>query len=150
MLSMDQWVPRSSDHGMGDRNRPAISDAERDVLKVLWEHGPQTVREVHERVADQGRDWRRSTVITLLQRLEKKGYVQSDKSRFAFIFRAVVSREEVMHGRLVELAEELSDGNAVPLVLAFAEQHRFTRQEIEQFRRLIDQLEAKRRRRGSQ
>lgn len=134
---------------MADQQRPVMSDAEREVLKVLWDHGPHTVREVLERFAAQGQKWTRSTVITLLQRLEKKGYVKSDKSQFAFVFRAVVSREQVMHARMVELAEELSEGDAVPLVLAFAEQHRFTAEEIERFRGIIDELEAKRRKRGS-
>jgi BlaI family penicillinase repressor len=134
---------------MADQQRPVMSDAEREVLKVLWDHGPQTVREVLERFAAQGQEWTRSTVITLLQRLEKKGYVHSDKSRFAFVFRAVVSREEVMHARMVELAEELSEGDAVPLVLAFAEQHRFTAEEIERFRHILDELDAKRRKRGA-
>src|SRR5262245_39897691 len=100
---------------MVDNSRPAVSDAEREVLKVLWEHGPKTVREVLEWFAGRGQEWTRSTVITLLQRLEKKGYVTSDKSQFAFVFRAAVSRDEVMHQRIAELADELSQGDAVPL-----------------------------------
>ena len=130
---------------MSDGKRPAISDAEREVLKVLWDHGPDTVRAVQERLDGAGQEWSRSTVITLLQRLEKKGYVASDKSGFAYVFRAVVTREKVMHARLTELADELCDGEAAPLVLAFAEHHRFTPEEIEQFRKLIDALESKRR-----
>ncbi|MBI3466918.1 MAG: BlaI/MecI/CopY family transcriptional regulator, partial [Planctomycetes bacterium] len=73
---------------MADRTRPAMSDAEREVLKALWEHGPSMVREVQGVLGGQGQEWTRSTVITLLQRLEKKGYVVSDKSQFAFLFRA--------------------------------------------------------------
>ena len=132
---------------MVTRQRLAMSEAERDVLKTLWEHGPGTVREVQGVLGGQGQEWTRSTVITLLQRLEKKGYVASDKRKFAFVFRAAVTREEVMHQRISELAEELSEGDAVPLVMAFAQRHRFTEQEIEQFRRMIDEMEAKPRRR---
>lgn len=127
--------------------RPAMSDAEREVLKVLWEHGPQTVREVLALLAGQGQEWTRSTVITLLQRLEKKGYVESDRSRFAFVFRAAVSREEVMHDRLLELADEFCEGDALPLVLAFAERHRFSAAELKRFREMIEQLDTKRRKR---
>lgn len=128
-----------------EQRRPQMSDAEREVLKTLWDHGPGTVREVHEWLGAQGQEWTRSTVITLLQRLEKKGYVASDKSKFAFVFRASVSREEVMHERLVDLAGELCDGDAVPLVMAFAQQHRFTEAEIKRFRLMIDEMESKRR-----
>lgn len=133
---------------MVNEPRPAISDAERAVLKSLWEHGPGTVRELQELLSSQGQEWTRSTVITLLQRLERKGYVASDRSQFAFVFRAAVSLEEVMHQRLNELAQELSAGDAAPLVLAFAERHRFTDQEIQRFRKMIDQMEAKRNPRG--
>jgi predicted transcriptional regulator len=132
---------------MADKSRPAISDAERAVLHVLWDHGPGTVREVQNHLDDQGQEWTRSTVITLLQRLEKKGYAASDKSRFAFVFRAAVSRDEVVHQRMTELAEELSEGEPAPLVLAFAQQHRFTSEELRQFRALIDEMESRRTRR---
>jgi len=128
-------------------DRPLMSDAEREVLKVLWDGGPLTVRDVLARLTDQGQEWTRSTVITLLQRLEKKGYVDSDKSAFAFLFRARLTREEVMHSRIVELADELADGEPLPLVLAFAAKHRFTPDEIESFRKMIEGLEADRKKR---
>jgi len=130
-------------------DRPLMSDAEREVLKVLWDHGPQTVRDVLARLKEQGQEWTRSTVITLLQRLEKKGYVESDKTDFAFLFRARLSREEVLHSRIVELADELVGGEPLPLVLAFAEKHRFTPEDIERFRTMIERLEADRKKRRS-
>jgi predicted transcriptional regulator len=132
---------------MPEPRRQPISDAELQVLKALWDHGPKTVREVVDLLA--GQDWTRSTVITLLQRLEKKGYVASDRSEHAFVFRAAVSREEVVHMRMRELAGDLCDGEALPLVLAFAEQHRFSPEELARFRQMIDALEAKRGKRGT-
>lgn len=129
---------------MADKSRPALSDAERVVLETLWEGGPATVRAVLALLDRAGSAWTRSTVITLLTRLERKGYVESDKSRFAFVFRAVASREDVMHERMSELAEELSQGDAAPLMLAFAKRHRFTPDEIRQFRQAIEAAEARR------
>jgi hypothetical protein len=55
----------------------------------------------------------------------------------------------VISARLNDLAGELCDGDALPLVLAFAERHRFTAEELVRFRRMIDDLEAKRGKRGS-
>lgn len=129
---------------MRNKERPALSEAERAVLKCLWEAGPGGVRQIHGLLTSQGQDWKRSTVITLLQRLERKGYVASDRSKFAFVFRAIVSLEDVLCQRMTELAQELSDGEAAPLVLAFAERHRFTDQEIRRFRKMIDQMETQR------
>lgn len=125
---------------MGESTRPGLSDAERDVLQALWDDGPGTVREVQERMTARGPEWTRSTVITLLQRLERKGYASSDRSGFAFVFRAAVSREEVLRQRLRELANELADGRAAPLLMAFAQVQRFTPDEIEELRQLVDDL----------
>ena len=133
---------------MTEDGPPVMSDAEREVLKVLWDHGPLAVREVATWLAEGGQDWARSTVITLLQRLEKKGYVASDKSKFAFIFRPILSREDVMRARMNNLAGELCDGDALPLVLAFAERHRFSPADLARFRQMIEDLEAKRGKRG--
>src|SRR5262249_39494871 len=121
-----------------------MSEAETEVIKALWERGPATVREVHELLQGRGQTWAYSTVITLLGRLERKGYVEVDKSEFAHVFRAAVSREEVGRQRLADLAAALCGGDPAPLVLAFAQQHRFTDAEIAQFRRMIEAMEARR------
>jgi BlaI family penicillinase repressor len=120
----------------------ALSETEFEVLKVLWEHGPGTVREVHDRLSR----WAYTTVQTLLIRLEKKGYVACDRSGFAHVFRPLVSRDKLIRRRLSDLAEQLSDGAATPLVLALVEDHRFSADEIARFRQLLDRLEAEQRR----
>lgn len=132
---------------MTETSRPGVSDAEREVLKVLWDHGPGTVREITEHFVASGREWSRSTVITLLQRLERKGYVTSDQSSPTFVFHPALTREEFAQSRIAELAEDLYGGEPGPLMLAFAEQHRFTDEELQRLRALIGELDAKRRRR---
>ena len=123
--------------------RPSISETELDILRVLWEHGPGTVRAINGLLRRQGRRWAYTTVLTLLQRLEAKGYVASDKSGQAHVFRAGLSRERLLRQRLKELANQLCEGTATPLVLALVEGQRFTSEELEQFRRLLDELEGK-------
>jgi predicted transcriptional regulator len=128
---------------MPKSHQPAMSDAEREVLKVLWGHGPLGVRDLMARLTGLGSVWTRSTVVTLLHRLEAKGYVESDKSQYAFVYRPRVSREDVMHARVSELAGELSEGKAVPLMLAFAERHRFSKEELARLQRMIDGLKGR-------
>ena len=106
--------------------RTSISETELDVLKVLWENGPGTVRVVNERLHHQGRRWAYTTVLTLLQRLEAKGYVTSDKSGMAHVFRPAVTRDKLLQQRLKDLANQLCEGTATPLVLALVEGQRFT------------------------
>lgn len=135
---------------MSDSRQPAMSDAEREVLKILWDHGPLGVREVLLKLNDLGQEWTRSTVVTLLHRLEAKRYIASDKSQYAFVYRPLVSREDVMHVRMTALAGELSDGDAVPLVLAFAERHHFSSDELARLQQMVDDLKRRtRKKKGS-
>jgi len=125
---------------MADTTRPDASEAEREVFRVLWEHGPGTVREVQRRLDKSGTTWQRSTVLTLLQRLEKKGHVTSDRSSSTFVFHATVTREDLVHQRMKGLAGELAGGRPASLLLAFAERTRFTKAELTELRDLIDGL----------
>ncbi len=128
---------------MAEETRLAISTAEREVLRVLWDLGAVGVKEVSEQLSAEGFVWTRSTVITLLQRLEKKGYVSSDKSGFAFVFRAAVSRDDLVRQRLTEVADELCEGEWSPLLLAFAQQKKLTDKDVGELQKLIDALASK-------
>jgi BlaI family penicillinase repressor len=128
---------------MVEPRRSSISETELDILKVLWEHGPGTVREVNELLRRQGRRWAYTTVLTLLQRLEAKGVVSSDKSGVAHVFRPAVTRDKLLRQRLKDLANQLCEGTATPLVQALVEGQRFTAEEISHFRQLLDALESK-------
>ena len=131
---------------MSDRPELDVSYAEREVLKILWDHGPMGVREALEILTQSGQAWSRSTVVTLLRRLEQKRYVTSDKSAYAFIYRPLLSREEVMHARVTEVANELSNGKPLPLMLAFAERHRFSAEELNRLQKMVDELKRRSRR----
>jgi predicted transcriptional regulator len=117
---------------------PALSDAEREALRTLWERGPGTVRQVMEAIGGRGRAWTYSTVATLLRRLESKGYAASEPVNGTLVYRAAVSRENLLELRLKDAAAELCDGAAAPLVLALVQGNRFTAEELDRIRRMID------------
>ena len=119
-----------------------LGDAELGVLKVLWDHGPATVRDVLAQLHKLGRRVAYTTVQTLLTRLEQKDFVASDKSDFAHVFRAKVRRERVTRSRLQALVKQLYDGAAGPAVLHLVRTGRFTSEEIEQLQGLIERLDA--------
>jgi predicted transcriptional regulator len=122
-------------------DRPGLSEAEMEVLKALWAHGPGTVRRINETLA--GRRWAYTTVLTLLQRLVAKGYAESETSGVAHVFRAAVTRGEMLESRLKETADELCDGSAAPLLLALVQGNKFTPEELARFRRLLDEAGGK-------
>ena len=134
---------------MTEEGPPVMSDAEREVLKVLWDHGPLAVRDVAV-AARRGRsgvgavDGDHALAAAREERLCR----QRQEQVRVRLSRAVLSREDVMRARMNDLAGELCDGDALPLVLAFAERHRFSPSELARFRQMIDDLEAKRGKRG--
>ncbi|MCB9881812.1 MAG: BlaI/MecI/CopY family transcriptional regulator [Planctomycetes bacterium] len=124
-----------------DASSPSISDAELHLLKLLWERGPGTVRDLLDIVRDEGRDWAYTTVQTLLLRLEQKGFVTTDKKARAHVFVPRVTREVLLDRQLNDLAERVCDGASAPLVLSLVKGGRFSREELARFRHLLDELE---------
>jgi BlaI family penicillinase repressor len=122
-----------------DEIKAGLSEAEREALRALWDRGPGTVRQVMELIGERGRTWAYSTVATLLRRLEAKGYAASEPVGGTLIYRATVSREDLIERRLKDAAAELCDGAAAPLVLALVQGNRFTADELDRIRRGIDE-----------
>jgi predicted transcriptional regulator len=120
---------------------PPVSDAELDVLKVLWDHGPGTVRDVEAHLRGLGRQWAYNTVLTLLSRLRDKGHVASDKAGAAHVFRALVTRPQLLRHGLSDLADRVCDGTASPLVHALVQGQRVSAEEIAALRKLLDEME---------
>lgn len=101
-----------------------MPDAEFEVMRVLWDAGPSSVRQVLTHLEECGRRLASTTVQTFLARLARKGFVRADRSGTAFRFRALVSRERVSRSRLKSLLEQLYDGAAGPLVLQLVKDER--------------------------
>jgi predicted transcriptional regulator len=120
-----------------------MSDAEREVLRALWDQGSGTVRETKDVLADRGRRWAYTTVATLLQRLQAKHYVIADTSVVPHMYKAVVTREQLLDRRLKDAAEELCDGQAAPLILALVQSNRFSEAELVRMRRMLDEAAGK-------
>ena len=120
--------------------RAPVSDAELEVLKVLWSAGPASVRDVAGTLKKQRRRLAYNTVLTLLTRLRDKGYVAADTTGTAHQFTAVVTREELLGSSLSALADRICDGTASPLVHALVRGQHLSRQELADLRKLLDDL----------
>ena len=119
-----------------------ISDAELEVLKQLWDSPDgATVRSLHEALRAAGRDWAYTTVQTLLQRLEEKGCIRKDATERAHVFKATVSREDLVGSQLDDLMERLCEGEASPLLLSLVQRRSFSRDDITALRALLREME---------
>ncbi len=118
-----------------------LGSAEFQILKALWEKGPSPVRDVLTHLHERGRNVAYTTVQTLLTRLEQKGFVASDKSGLAYVFRATLSRDRVRKSRIKSLVSQLYDGAAAPLVLQLIRSGSFSEDEIKSLQQMIDELD---------
>lgn len=128
---------------MSTANQAHVSDAELEVLKVLWQQGPALVREVGQALKRRHKQWAYTTILTLLSRLRDKGYVTQAKQEtgMAHMFTAVVTREQLLGRQLTELAEQVCDGTASPLVQALVNSRQLKHEDIAYLRRMLEELE---------
>ena len=94
---------------------PKPTAAELDLLRVLWELGPATAKEVHAAV---GRDMAPATVLRLLQIMFAKGLVLRDEESRSHVYRPAQERDDLQKGLLGELIQKVFSGSGKELVLA--------------------------------
>lgn len=117
------------------------TEAELDILRVLWERGTSTVREVHDKLhGDDGAGY--TTVLKLMQIMHAKGLVVRDDSQRAHVYRAAVSRQRTQKRFLSEMVTRLFNGSPSQLVLhALGEAPRASKAELRQIRELLDRID---------
>lgn len=123
-----------------DAKLPKPSPAELEILRVLWKRGPRTVREVHEEL-ESVRDAGYYTYLKLLQIMAQKGLVRRDESQRAHIYEAAVSEEATEHHLLSDMLERCFEGSTRRLIMRALEARRFSDDELEEIRRLMDSVE---------
>jgi predicted transcriptional regulator len=124
------------------RRPVTIPDSELDVLKVLWERGHGTVRDVLTTLREAGREWSYATVATLLDRLEAKGVVTSDRAALAFVYRPAITEKEVRQKRVQNLVEKLYQGEPGRLVLHLLQEHPLDADQAAEVRAMLERMTA--------
>ncbi len=119
------------------RTLPALSPAETEILRLVWQSEPVTVQEVCDALPTD-RLIAYATVQTLLRRLEKKGYVRHDVQGKAHLFSAAVKREQVIKRTVRDFIERLFGGDPLPLILHLADQSDLNADDIDELKNLIE------------
>jgi predicted transcriptional regulator len=114
------------------------TDVELQILEVLWQRGPSTVRQVHNALAAQ-RDTGYSTTLKMLQVMREKGLVARDESVRPQVYRAVESRQKTQLRMLDELTQKAFGGSAKRLVMRMLSAERVSAEELAAIQRLINQ-----------
>jgi predicted transcriptional regulator len=119
-----------------------ITDTELAVLRLLWSRGPSTIRELTDRLYPEGGHSHYATVQSLLDRLDQKGFVERAKDGHINVFSPKLTRAELISKRLRATADALCGGAMAPLLSQLVDSAALSPDELEQLRRLIDQLDA--------
>jgi len=121
---------------------PRPTDVELEILAVLWQHGPRTVRQVHDILALQ-RDTGYSTTLKMMQVMKEKGLVTRDESVRPQLYRAVETREQVELKMLDDLSSRVFGGSAAKLVMRMLSAKRVSPDELAEMQRSIKEVKDK-------
>jgi predicted transcriptional regulator len=119
-----------------------ITDAELAVLRILWQRGPCTIRQITDVLYPEGRTAHYATVQKLLERLENKNWVARDRTPTIHVFAARLDRDELIGRRLRAVADKLCGGSWTPLVSHLVQQRRLSADDRRRLRELIDQFDS--------
>ena len=113
------------------------TELELGILKILWQEAPRTVEAVRETLAAEGRELSHSSVITMLNIMVRKEYVERTKNGRAFEFTPLVREDEVGREMVNDLVTRVFDGSASTLMLRLLETSDVDAQELAEIRKLI-------------
>jgi predicted transcriptional regulator len=122
---------------MAKRRLAALSPAETEMLRIVWETGKATVQDVVDRLPAR-RKITYATVQTLLRRLENKGYLKHDNRGKAHVFYAAVRSQEVIRRTVGDFVDRLFGGDPIGLMQYLAEHGKIDPDDIENLKELID------------
>jgi len=120
--------------------RRDVTSAELAILRVLWDRGRATIRQLTDLLYPGGGISEYATVKKLLTRLEHKGCVNHDSREPAHVFEAKITRDDLLGRRLDSLAEELCGGSRTPLLMTLLSAQNLTKAQRQELDRFLDEL----------
>ncbi len=109
---------------------------ELQIMNVVWDKGQATVHDVKD-VISRGRKPAYSTILTMMRKLEAKGYLSHDVDERTYVYRATISRQTVRQGVIGDLLDRLFEGSPLLLLNSLVEQNRISEEELREIRKLI-------------
>lgn len=119
---------------------PKPTDAELGILRVLWQRGPSTVRQVMEQL-NRAQQTGYTTVLKLMQIMSEKGLVERDDAERSHVFKPSLTEEQTQRQLVGHLLDRAFAGSAQKLVMQALAARRATGKELAEIRKLLDQME---------
>ncbi len=115
------------------------TEVELQILRILWEQGPSTARQIHNRLAEV-RDTNYSTTVKMLSITLDKGFVRRDETVRPQVFRPAATQQRTQQRMLTDLIQKVYDGSAGSLVLQALASQKASPEELAEIRRVLDEL----------
>lgn len=115
------------------------TESELEILRVLWERGEATVREVHEELS-KTKDAGYTTTLKLMQIMHEKGMVKRDETNKTHKYIPLLSREKTQKQFVGKMIDTLFQGSSSQLVMQALGNHKASKEELEEIQKLIDNL----------
>lgn len=113
-----------------------LGRVELQIMNVVWEKGKATVHDVKD-VLGRGRKPAYSTILTMMRKLEAKGYLEHDVDDRTYVYHPTISQQAVRHGVLGDIVDHLFEGKPSLLLNSLVEQNRISEKELKQIQKLI-------------
>lgn len=117
-----------------------LGRVELQIMNVVWERGKATVHDVKDALS-RGRKPAYSTILTMMRKLEAKGYLEHDIDERTYVYRPTISKKAVGHGMLGDVLDRLFEGSPSLLLNSLVEQDRISEKELRKIRKLIRERE---------
>lgn len=125
---------------MAKRNLPRPTDAELEILNVIFRRGPSTVREVHEEIS-RVKPTVYTTVLKMMQIMADKGLLTRDESARAHLYYASLTQEETQQQLVGDLLQRAFEGSASSLVMRALASKKTSREELNRIKAMLKELE---------
>ena len=120
------------------RTQKKLPESELKIMMVIWDNTPPVARNIlSQQLADQ--HWSDPTILTMLSRLVKKGYLKCEKQGNKNLYTPLITREEYMVDESLSFGEKLKNVSITGLMTAFVQTRGITKEEIAQLEEMIQQ-----------
>ena len=116
---------------------PQISDAEFEVMDIIWKYAPISTNEITDRLAEK-KDWSPKTIYTMLSRLEKKGAICHEQESRVFVYTPCVKKEDYLEAESRTLANRFFDGAMNQMVVSFLNQRELSAKDLDELQDILD------------
>ncbi len=124
------------------KNLPQISDAEFEVMDVIWKYAPISTNEITDRLA-KTKDWSPKTIYTMLSRLEKKGVIAHEKESRVFVYTPCIPKRAYIEEESQMLANRFFDGAMKQVVVSFLNRKELSADDLDDLQRILDKKRKK-------